>query len=275
MRVVTFIIFVDYEIDSITHFEKMFLKKQDSVDKCRMARRGNSIFVVWKGVFFRLRTFIIGSLFFIVSTLISVTAVFADEAPQTELEKFATPLIGTPYQYGGTTTNAFDCSGFSSYIFEQFDIELARSSSSQAQLGKPIKKSELRAGDLVFFQTNGHSISHVGIYLENNQMIHASTNNGVEIRDINEQYYANTYVTARRVLNDQQYEAFATIPQPQPESKTKPKELSKEELKKHKQASVKTLQFLKEESIKNEQSAERKQQNEKMKEIFLSVSKDL
>ena len=110
--------------------------------------------------------------------------------------------IGTPYKYGAApgNTKAFDCSSFTQYIFKSVDISLPRTSKAQATVGKKVAKGSLSTGDLVFFNTNGKSISHVAIYAGNNKIIHSSSSNGVTISDINSKYWKNKYVTARRVL---------------------------------------------------------------------------
>jgi len=64
---------------------------------------------------------------------------------------------------------------------------------------KKIKDSDLKEGDLVFFNTDGKKISHVGVYLQNNKFVHASTKKGVMISDLNEPYFKKTYVHAARV----------------------------------------------------------------------------
>ena len=64
---------------------------------------------------------------------------------------------------------------------------------------KKISESDLKEGDLVFFNTNGKSISHVGVYLQNNKFVHASTKKGVMVSDMNEPYFKKTYVSSGRV----------------------------------------------------------------------------
>lgn len=130
------------------------------------------------------------------------------------LEETVDELLGTDYEWAGTTTKGFDCSGFTQYVFKQFDIELPHSSSAQASKGNPVEKKDLRAGDLVFFNTSGDGISHVGIYLGNNKFVHSATDDGVIISDMSEKYYAQRYVKARRVLGKYLYDRIA-VEQPQ------------------------------------------------------------
>lgn len=132
---------------------------------------------------------------------LSVGSAFA----QSNLEKTAEDLIGTPYKWAGTTTHGFDCSGYTSYVFNQFGIDLPHTSKGQSQEGTAVAKSDLRPGDLVFFNTGGSGISHVGIFLGDGEFIHSSTNKGVTKNKLSESYYAKSYVTARRIMGDDTY----------------------------------------------------------------------
>jgi len=114
---------------------------------------------------------------------------------------FAKKFLGVKYVYGGTSPNGFDCSGFVQYVFKNAGITLNRTAASQASHGTKVSKSELVAGDLVFFNCNGGGIDHVGIYIGNGKFIHAeSYRKGVTITELSDSYYARTYVTARRIL---------------------------------------------------------------------------
>ncbi|MCL6458045.1 MAG: C40 family peptidase [Gorillibacterium sp.] len=127
----------------------------------------------------------------------------------TKLESKVDKLIGIDYVYGGATTAGFDCSGFTMYIFDQLGVDLSRSSKDQAKIGKTVAKDDLRAGDLVFFETGGNGISHVGIYLGDGVFVHSASNNGVIKNRLSESYYSKNYVTSRRVLTNEQYEEVA------------------------------------------------------------------
>ncbi len=111
-------------------------------------------------------------------------------------------LIGKSYVYGDTGKIGYDCSGLTySLYLEQLGIEIPRNSTAQSTVGIKVDKSHLMPGDLLFFSTTGCEISHVGIYVGEGNMIHASSGKEkVSIDSIDEQYYSQTYVTARRII---------------------------------------------------------------------------
>ena len=116
---------------------------------------------------------------------------------------FAMQYLGVPYAYGGTSGSGFDCSGFTMHVYSNFGVGLAHGATPQLNNGYSISKSELQPGDLVFFfgtYNTSSAASHVGIYVGGNQFIHASTSRGVIISSLDESYYANRYLTARRVF---------------------------------------------------------------------------
>lgn len=110
--------------------------------------------------------------------------------------------LGKPYVWGTHGPRSFDCSGLTSFLYKQaYGIGISTSSRAQASYGYKVSKSNLKKGDLMFFATGGGGISHVGIYVGNNKLIHASTpSTGVILSDINSSYYQRTFVTARRLL---------------------------------------------------------------------------
>ena len=114
--------------------------------------------------------------------------------------KMAEEYIGTPYRSGGTTTDGVDCSGLTFGVYRRLGVKLPRTSHEQAYAGTHIDRGQLRAGDLVFFG-HGSSITHVGIYAEDGEFIHASTRaRSVRYDRLDNKYFSNRYIGARRVL---------------------------------------------------------------------------
>lgn len=135
-------------------------------------------------------------------------SVFADS----KMNGFINDVIGTPYKSGGTTAKGFDCSGFTSYVFAKMGIDLPRVSSDQATVGTKVAKDDLIAGDLVFFDTSGGNngaISHVGIYIGDGNIVHASVSRGVVVDKLDSTYYKPRYVTARRILSEEAFTTYA------------------------------------------------------------------
>lgn len=121
-----------------------------------------------------------------------------------ELRNTAVQYLGVPYSYGGTTSSGFDCSGFVRKVYSNLNISLPRTSVSMYNVGTSVKKSELIPGDLVFFNTSGRGISHVGIYYGNGKFIHSQTGKGVSLTSINDPWYwGDVYVGAKRVADVQ------------------------------------------------------------------------
>ena len=113
----------------------------------------------------------------------------------------ALQYVGYPYVYGTAGPETFDCSGFTSYIYKQFGVTLNRSSKDQVNDGVAVSKSNLQQGDLVFFSTNGVYPTHVGIYIGDGNIVHASTaKDGVKISSLDTSYYTTNYFAARRIV---------------------------------------------------------------------------
>lgn len=117
-----------------------------------------------------------------------------------EVVLFALGLIDTGYRFGGKNPEVgLDCSGMVSYIFDRaIGLKVGGSAADIARRGQPIARSQLRPGDLVFFNTRNAPFSHVGVYIGNDRFVHApSTNGRVRIDSINSRYFAPRYQAAR------------------------------------------------------------------------------
>lgn len=111
--------------------------------------------------------------------------------------------IGTTYKYAGNSKEGIDCSGFSKMIYSQvFCSELSGGSRDIWTKVNPIEIQEIQEGDLVFFKIWKNKISHVGVYLRNNKFAHASTQLGVIISDLDEDYYKKYFYSAGRLKED-------------------------------------------------------------------------
>jgi len=136
---------------------------------------------------------------------IGTGSVFADSKMDSVIDR----TIGVTYKTGGTTTNGFDCSGFTRYVFLKLGMTLPHQSTSQYKMGTAVSKSQLRPGDLVFFNTFGKGVSHVGISVGSGKFAHASSSRGVIVSSLSESYYAKRYVGAKRVMSTSKYQAAA------------------------------------------------------------------
>lgn len=120
-----------------------------------------------------------------------------------DLAFYAMSLAGTPYRYGGESPQSgFDCSGFVRYVFRHsLGVQLPRTVRQMSHTGRPIGRSQLRPGDLVFYHTERRAFSHVGIYLGDNRFVHApSDGKAVEVVKMNISYWEDRYSGARRVI---------------------------------------------------------------------------
>jgi cell wall-associated NlpC family hydrolase len=110
-------------------------------------------------------------------------------------------FLGTPYKFGGNSRKGIDCSAFTQLIFqESFNLELPRSTLEQVKIGSPVKRDELKFGDLVFFNTRRRqNPGHVGIYLWDDYFVHASTKYGVTVSSMASGYYDKRFVSAKRI----------------------------------------------------------------------------
>ena len=109
---------------------------------------------------------------------------------------------GTRHRMGGSSPSGVDCSGFVKVVYKNiFKMDLPRTTKAQATLGRSVKKTDLQAGDLVFFKPPSYP-RHVGIYLSNSEFVHASKTKGVTISRMDPYYWDKYFWTARRLLTE-------------------------------------------------------------------------
>lgn len=128
----------------------------------------------------------------------------ANSSKGSDVVEFAKQFLGTSYVVGGKTPETgFDCSGFTRYVFKNFGYSLGSVAADQDSVGREVARSELQPGDLILFQNEGKTkIGHTGIYIGNNEFIHAANpERGVVIDNlVTMQYYNERFVTARRIV---------------------------------------------------------------------------
>ena len=113
--------------------------------------------------------------------------------------KVATGFLGAPYRLGGSTVRGIDCSAYVRKMYEFFDITLPRTAREQSTVGVSVEREELEEGDLVFFRTR-RPIGHVGIYIGNNEFVHASrSSKAVRIDSLDRPYFQKRFRCAVRV----------------------------------------------------------------------------
>lgn len=120
-----------------------------------------------------------------------------------DLVMYAMSLAETPYQYGGNSArNGFDCSGYVGHVYrEVLDIDLPRTTREISGVGEPLRQSDLRPGDLVFFDTLRRPYSHVGIYVGERKFVHAPrTGSRIRVESMEMSYWKTRYNGARRIF---------------------------------------------------------------------------
>ncbi|MCY6485068.1 C40 family peptidase [Clostridium aestuarii] len=118
----------------------------------------------------------------------------------TSIIEYAYKFLGRPYVWAASGPRAFDCSGFTSYVYRKFGYNLPHYTGYQVSLGNGVSRSNLKTGDLVFFNTSG-SNSHVGIYIGNGNFIHASSGKKkIIVSSLSQSYYNSRYSTGRRII---------------------------------------------------------------------------
>jgi len=116
------------------------------------------------------------------------------------LRSTAYGFLGIRYRFGGSSRNGIDCSSFVQQVFRELAISLPRTAREQFEVGNEVSPGDLQKGDLIFFRTYASYPSHVGIYLGNNRMIHASSRDRrVVISPMNTTYYRSRFIGAKRI----------------------------------------------------------------------------
>lgn len=119
----------------------------------------------------------------------------------TKLYQVIYDWIGTPYRLGGKTKKGIDCSKFAYEVYDKvFNTTLGYNSRNIYTQVSPVKKEELKSGDLVFFKIRSKNITHIGVYIGDDKFAHASSSRGVMISNLNEAYWKRYYFDGGRVL---------------------------------------------------------------------------
>ena len=109
-------------------------------------------------------------------------------------------LRGVPYRAGGSDPSGFDCSGFVWYVFAQHGLQMPRTVADQYRAGDSVEPESLEAGDLVFFRTEGRSVSHVGMSIGGDEFVHAPSARGeVRVERLGSSYWRERFAGARRM----------------------------------------------------------------------------
>lgn len=138
------------------------------------------------------------------TTATATAAVSYDGSFGSSVVALAKQYIGCPYSYGASGPKAFDCSGFTSFIYKQMGVSIPHGATGQYRSGTAVSRENIQPGDLVFIAepgyTAGYPVSHVGIYVGNGQFIHAAYRTGITIDNLFTGYYSSYYVGARRFV---------------------------------------------------------------------------
>jgi len=119
--------------------------------------------------------------------------------PGRALLQAAETRIGAPYRYGGTGPDAFDCSGLVTYAHRQVGIAVPRTAAEQFAKATPVKRRQLRPGDLVFFRLSGRKVGHVGIYVGDDRFVHAPQSGGrVHVASLEDAWFRQRFVGGGR-----------------------------------------------------------------------------
>jgi len=130
----------------------------------------------------------------------SLLNVKEEQIDNVKLYAFIDDWYGVPYKYGGKNKSGIDCSNFTSTLYTKiYNKPITGTSASIFSQCKAVSKNDLKEGDLVFFKIEKDDISHIGVYLQNNKFVHATTKKGVMIDDLDEAYYKKYFYKAGRL----------------------------------------------------------------------------
>jgi cell wall-associated NlpC family hydrolase len=131
------------------------------------------------------------------------TVLSAPRRPDSDaITSTALGLRGVPFVDGGTTPSGFDCSGFTSYVFEQHGVELPRLAAEQYRVGSDIDPDAIEAGDLLFFTTVAPGASHVALAIGGDEFVHAPSERGqVRVERLSSSYWSRRFLGARRIVD--------------------------------------------------------------------------
>jgi len=119
---------------------------------------------------------------------------------RTRVEEVTSPWLGTPYRLGGSSTRGIDCSAFTQNVMGDLGATVPRTVREQATVGSPVPAAGIAPGDLVFFRLSSARVDHVGVALDANRFVHASTSRGVVVDHLMDRYFSRRFAGARRVL---------------------------------------------------------------------------
>ncbi len=115
------------------------------------------------------------------------------------LAALADAWVGTPYRRGGQDSHGIDCSGLARTVLAEFGVGLPRTTSAQRQMGRAVAREEMAPGDLLFFRLGSGHVNHVGVALDTDRFLHASSTRGVVVDRLNDTFFGRRFVEARRV----------------------------------------------------------------------------
>jgi len=163
---------------------------------------------------FKLNLLFLGLAFIMTACSVNERSVVQKKSPNTgnsssirkNIERFAKQQVGVKYKYGGKSPKGFDCSGFTQYVFKEFNVEVSPSSALQAKQGKRVNLKWAKKGDLLFFGKGG-KVSHVALILNNKrdgiEVIHSTSSRGVIVENVSKSsYWKKRMLFARSILKN-------------------------------------------------------------------------